>query len=238
MVERAQSPAVVDRRSPFDRVRTAATAVAALLLYALLIDAAVETWQSLSPVRTWVAGPIALYVGYTLWLLRQPSANRPPARASVWLSLLLLLAVLALTASMPGGTSAGVRVAGQGTSVVLVAANVAVILLALVSFVFSQSPMMVRALAAAGAVYGIVAFLVGAAMGREYVAMLQGHAFYEALPYWLQGSFVGALVVVPAAFVQDTLVALAVLRVRGRLHRLMAFALGTLIAFYACTAGL
>jgi hypothetical protein len=238
MVERAQAPTVVDQRSFLDRLRAPATAGAALLLYALLIDAAVETWQSASPVRMWVTGPVALYVAYTLWLLRQPSANRPPARASMWLSLFLVLAVLALTASMPGGLTTGMRVAGQDTSRVLVAANVAVILLALASFAFSGSlPLVLRALGAAGAIYAIVSFGIGAAHGNDYVQMLRGHAFYEGLPYWLQGSFVGALVVVPLAFVVEVVVALAVLRVRGRLHRLVAFALAALIAYYACAGG-
>ncbi|MGE5359159.1 MAG: hypothetical protein ACM3NQ_09080 [Bacteroidales bacterium] len=232
------NPDVVVQRPGGAWLRASVEALVALALYALLIDAAVETWQSVSPVRTWVAAPIILYVAYSVWLLRQSSASRPPVRASIWISLFLFLGVLALTATMAGGMTTGVRVAGRGTPFVLAAATAAVILLALVSFAFARGlPTAMRVLGVAGALYGIAAFVIGAATGRDYVQMLQGHSFYEPLPYWLQGAFVGALVVVPLAFALEVVFALTVLRVRGRLQRLLSFALVAMIAYYACTSG-
>jgi len=209
----------------------------ALLLYALLIDAAVETYQSTSLLRMYVAIPVALYVSFTVWLLRQEAAHRPGPLASVWLSSFFFLALLAVTASLPGGLDQGMRVATLPTGTVLSISTAAVIGLALLSLaVGSPLPLWGRILAALAAGYGVAAFGVGIAWHRSYVQLLQGGSIWQRLPYWLQGAFIGALVVLPLAFAIEVGVALARVKVKGRMHRIVAFALGIAMAYAAFTA--
>jgi len=212
-------------------------AIAALLLYGLLIDAAVETYQSGSSIRLWVAVPVALYVSSTLWLLQQHRSSRPGSIASIWLSSFLFLALLSITATMPDGLRQGMRVATLSTSTVLSVTTIGVIALALVSLtVGSPLPIAGRIAVALAGCYGLVAFGTGIAWQRSYLQLLQGGSIWERLPYWLQGAFVGALVVVPLAFVLEVGVALARVKVRGRIHRIIAFALGFVMAYAAFTA--
>ncbi len=219
------------------RLRPVLIAVAALLLYALLIDAAVETYQSGSPVTTWVVIPVVLYLSFTLWLLRQRGANRPGLTSSLWVSSFLFLAILAFTATMPGGLSNGIRVAGYSTSTVFSAATIIVIVLAAASLALgSPLPMPARILAVFAAAYGIAGFATGIAWHRSYAQLVQGHSLWERAPYWLQGAFIGALVVVPFALVIEAGVALAHVRVRGRRHRLVAFGLAIVMAYWAFTS--
>ncbi len=209
----------------------------ALLLYALLIDAAVETYQSASSVRMYVAVPVAAYVSFTLWLLRQHSSSRPGPVASIWLSLFLFLGILAVTASMPDGLDAGVRAVTLPTATVLSIATAAVIALALVALtVGSPLPTGGRIAAGFAACYGLAAFGSGIAWHRSYVQLLQGGSIWERLPYWGQGAFIGSLVVLPLAFAIEVLVALARVKVKGRMHRILAFALAIAIAYAAFTA--
>ncbi len=209
--------------------------LAALFLFVVLVDAAIETYRSGSSVRYWVAGPVACYAAFMLWLYQQ-RGSRPGSAATAWLSAFVFLAILAVTATLPGGIDAGVRVARLPTSTVLSATTAAIILLALVSLtVGSPLPLVGRVLAALAAGYGAAAFALAIAWHRSYLQLLHGASFWQRLPYWLQGAFVGALVVLPFAFVMELGVAMARVKVKGRVHRLVAFALGFAIAYSAFT---
>ena len=156
----------------------------ALLLYALLIDAAVETYRSNSPVGVWVAIPVALYVSFTLWLLRQGPRRGPGAKTSVWVSSFLFLALLAVTAMQPAGLSHGMRVAGYPTSTVMSVTTIGIILLALTSLIVgSPLPIAARVVLALAGGYGIAAF--GARPGRAPVrtcSCCRGTASGSAFP--------------------------------------------------------
>ena len=78
------------------RLRTFGAAIAALLLYALLADAAVETFLSGSPLRWIVGGTVATYLVLTVLLWKR---FRWGIKAV--LSLLILLGLLAVTAWFP-----------------------------------------------------------------------------------------------------------------------------------------
>lgn len=223
--------------SPRVRIRSALLVIVALALYALLVDAAVETWQSLSPVRWWVVLPVAAFVSFSTWLLGQHRSSRPSAATAIWFSFLVFLAILAITAGMPGGLTQGLTLASMPTSTVLSIATIGLIAFAMVSLL-AASPLNVpmRVVAALAGCYGMAGFLSGLVWRRSYVEMLHGDSLWSALPRYLQGAFVGALVVVPLALVVEVGVALARVKVRGRLHRIVAFALGVLIAYSAITA--
>ncbi len=222
----------------FQAVRRAGTFALALLLYALLIDAAVETYRSGSSTGPWIAIPVALYVSFTLWILRQQRGRGIGAKTTIWVSSFLFLALLAYTGTLPGGLDNGVRVAGYPTPMVFSATTIAVLLLALVSLtVGSPLPVPARLVLALVTAYGITAFGAGIAWHRSYVQLLQGHGLVERLPYWLQGAFLGSLIVLPVAFVLEVGVALARVTVRGRRHRIIFFALAIAMAYAGFTAG-
>jgi hypothetical protein len=216
------------------RVRRAGAVLLALVANLALLDAAVETWQSGSALRIWVTGPVALYLVLWVWLARQQRRNRPDAATSAWLSVYLLLALAAFTSTRVGGLDDGIRLATLPTSTVLSAATIAVLTLAIASLGFrSPLPLPLRLLVLGLGLYALFSFGVGLASGRTYVQMIQhgsGGSPWSDLPYWVQGQFVGALVLVPFAFVMDVGVSLARVKVRGRMHRIVAFALGFMMA--------
>ena len=102
----------------------------AFLLYALLADAAIETFASGSSVRWWVAGIIVVYTAASVVLWRRPRLwDRLGWRNRAAASFFLLLGLLAFTAWLPGGQVAGVELAAQPTSTVFTAVTAVAVLL-------------------------------------------------------------------------------------------------------------
>src|SRR5439155_8964698 len=50
-------------------------------------------------------------------------------------------------------------------------------------------------------VYGVAAFLKGIISDTSFPSLFHGESFWTWMPSWLQGAFVGALVVVPVGLV-------------------------------------
>ena len=101
--------------------RAVGVAALAIILYAALVDAAIETFLSGSPVRWWVAGAVALYFALTLalWRWDRPRWERLGWSSRATAGFFVLLGVLTLTAWLHGGLTDGVRLLGQPTSTVL-----------------------------------------------------------------------------------------------------------------------
>jgi hypothetical protein len=178
-----------------------ATAGLAIALYIAVIDAAVETFLSGSPVRWWVVGVVAGYfaVGVGLWRYRRSAWQNMGWSARASASFFLLLGLLAFTVWLPGGLTDGIRVVGQSTSRVLSLFTSVVIVLAGVSLVrLSWLPRWAKVVAGLLSAYGLAAFVKGIVIGAEFAALLHGDSLWTRLPAWLQGAFLGALVVVPA----------------------------------------
>jgi hypothetical protein len=173
----------------------------AIALYIAVIDAAVETFLSGSPVRWWVAGVVAAYLALSvgLWRYRRPLWQRMGWSARVSASFFLLLGLLAFTVWLPGGLTDGIRVVGQSTSRLLTLFTTVVIVLAGVSLMrLSWLPRWAKVVAGLLAAYGFAAFVKGIVTGAEFAALLKGDSLWARLPSQLQGAFLGALVVVPA----------------------------------------
>jgi hypothetical protein len=173
-----------------------------VLLYALLLDAALETSATVSATRWWVAIPVATYLVLSAWLRQaRPSMWHrvdPSTRASV--SFLMLLGVLAVTAWLPGGVSDGVRMLRQPTSIVLSAVTATAVVWGASFFMRTRSlPSWGRAVVALLAVYAVAAFTVGELTGISYFDLLHGESLWHRLPFWLQGAPVGAIVLLPVA---------------------------------------
>ncbi len=210
-------------------------ALLSILLWALLIDAAVETFLSGAPVRWWVTGIAATYLSLTAVVLWRGPRDRFGWSRRATASFFVLLALLAATVWLPEGLTNGVAMLRQSTSVVLSAVSalaVAVAWLVLVRVRFL--PWWGRAAVGLLALYGVAAFVVGMIEGTAYPDLFRGESFWRRLPYWLQGAFIGTLVAVPLAMVAAIVDAFRHMRaVEGRgwgLQQSLALGLATLMA--------
>ena len=109
---------VTTTAAPAGRLSEIGAAGLTLVLWALLVDAAVETFLSGAPVRWWVAGIVAAYLGLAAVVWRA-SGDRFGWSRRATASLFVLLGVLALSAWMPDGLTHGVRMLKQPAGIVL-----------------------------------------------------------------------------------------------------------------------
>ena len=168
----------------------------ASVLGALLLDAAVETWWSGSPVRWWIVAAAAIYAVATVLLWKRTTWQGKATIAAV-----VFLGAMAITAWLPGGLSTGMRLLGRGTSTLLslfVAA--AVTLSAVVVWRFRAVPRAVRTGVVLLAAYGLIAFVYGVIAGVPFSELFGGGSVWRRLPTVLQGAFVGGVIVLPIAF--------------------------------------
>lgn len=169
----------------------------AALLSVLIMDAAVETFASGSPVRWWVAAfaatyPIAAALAWT----------RGAWRVTAWVPGLALLAIVAATAWLPEGTTNGVRLLGLETSRVLaLTAAVGVAAAGLAISRLPRVPHPARWVVAALTAYGVLAFVAGAVKGTPFSLLVRGQSLWQTLPALFQGAFIGGLIVLPLGVV-------------------------------------
>jgi hypothetical protein len=177
------------------RLRTFGLSVLAVLLYLALIDAAVETFVGHSPLRWIICGTVAAYLALSALLWRKLNWA---AKAS--LSLFVLFGLMAFAAWRPEDSDSPITLLQQPTSTLLSAATILGILLAgwiLARLKFLPWPARVALVLVAA--YGVAGFVVGIMARSPYVALFHGGSLWEKLPFWLQGAFIGAVVVLPAA---------------------------------------
>jgi hypothetical protein len=189
------------------------------LSWLLLLDAAVETFLAGAPVRWIVGATVAAYLALS-WLMRRRLTLRMHASSS----LLLLLGLLAFTAWRPDGTIAGMVMLRQSTSTVLASATTLAVLLSGWALVRRKAlPSGLRIAIGALAIYGVSATIWGVVVHTPFPALLHGGSLWTRLPFWLQGAFIGALVIVPLGLLAQTGMALVGAQAgsRGR-HALLA----------------
>lgn len=171
--------------------------VAAIVLYLLVLDGAVETLLSGSPIR-WVLLAVVGATGTAgVVLLRRAQRN-----IQIWVSGLALLTMVTLSSWLPGGMTSGVRLLGQGTSTVLgVVSALGVAFAGLILLRDRNLPARLRLAAAILAAYGGASFVLGVAGGTPFPDLFHGRAFWDRLPSWLQGAVLGSVLVIPASIV-------------------------------------
>lgn len=183
-------------------------AVLTVLFSLLLIDAAVETFLSGAPVRWWVAGVTSTYLAVVLLFWRSSVRLRDriswPARRNA--SFVTLVGLFALTAYLPGGLTEGVRILGQPTSTVLaLISGLAVAGAGLAIIRAGLLPWWGAVAVGLFAIYGIASFIFGITESTSYPGLFQGESFWRRVPFWLQGAFIGTLVLIPLAVVLDAI---------------------------------
>jgi len=207
-----------------------------------LVDIAIETYWSRSPIRWWVAPPAIIYAAASIWLWR-PGAWAAKRwgweGAAAWSGGGLLL-LLAVTAWLPDGRSNGVRLLLQPTASVLTAVAAAAVILATFMLVRAlgvlsgTARLVARAVVVALAVYALAS--LGLAMYERvpFATLFQGGAAWQRLPRWLQGAFVGAFALLPLALLGQVIRIVDHLRrkqpVRVLLHQATALGMALVIA--------
>lgn len=174
-----------------------------ILFYLVLLDVAVETFLSGSPLRWRVAAAVVVYFAITVGIWRGlPSVWRRfswPSRLAA--SFFVLLGLMVFSVWIPGGMEQGIRMVGLSTPRVL--CLVAAAAIALAATVLVRSPLVPKPgkwVIAGLSVYGLAAVIMGAWNQIAYRQLLLGKSFIVRLPFWLQGTFIGLLVIVPVSF--------------------------------------
>jgi hypothetical protein len=221
----APAPAVAttapDERGPEGR---AAAIVAGGLLTVLMLDAVVETLAAGSPIRWLLALFVVVYLAVTVVLRK-----RIAARAYASACFAVLLGLLAFSAWRPGGTSSGIVMLNLAPGSVLSALTGASVALAAWSLLrLPALPLAVRALFGMLAAYALVAIGVAIAAATPFAELMRGQSVWTRLPFWLQGAFLGGLVVVPAGLLAQLAGALG--RRRGSTLMALASALSLAVA--------
>jgi hypothetical protein len=232
---------LTDRQPATTLSSSLASSVVVLLGAALLLDAAVETWWSRSPVRWWAIGAVLVYLNVTIFRSRRSSHGGQSFdwSMSALSSLYVFLGLLALTTWLPGGIDRGVRALSQPSSVLLSAITACGVVLAGVCLVRSsraaQMWPMVRTLIQIAIVavttYGGTAILLGLRTRTAYPVLLHGASFWVRLPFYLQGAFLGALFIMPLAMLSCVATALVRAPHAKAAHQATAFALTIVMAF-------
>jgi hypothetical protein len=185
-----------------ERWRSLGWVVLAIILYLTIADAAVESFFRGSPLRWYIAGAAILYLGCcaALWRLKPMLWSRWSWANQAATSFLVLLALLTATAWLPGGLEKGLSLFGQPTSIVLSVLSAVVvaicgILLARLAFIPRAGKIAIGLVTA----YGVVAFLLAVKFGTPYASLFHGGSVWTKLPFWLQGTVLGGLLVIPVA---------------------------------------
>src|SRR3990172_12680221 len=218
----------------------------AVLILAALVDAAIETFWSGSPIRWWVAGPIIPFVALNVWLWRPRGAPLrrfgPDAAASTAMIALMLL--LAATAWLPGGQTDGVRMLGQPTSTVLACTLAAILILAAyvmvrgVGFLSPAPKLVTRSVVILLAIYALVGLAVAIVDHATFASLFHGGAVWQRLPRWLQGAFVGGLFLLPVAVLAQLVRVIEHLRRKESVRILVHQATAMVMAFLMASSGL
>jgi hypothetical protein len=198
---RPETGSVAVTAAPPGPLPPALSAGVAVLALIALADAAIETVVAGSAIRWWVALYAVLALAASAWAWRPGgwALRRWGAAGAASTSLLALLALFAGSAWLPGGQFDGIRFVGQPTAVVLAGWSAAAVALAGFSLVRGRTlPVWARVVCAVVALYGVSAFAIGVASATPYASLVKGTGFWSRLPFWLQGAFVGGLVVLPA----------------------------------------
>jgi transglutaminase-like putative cysteine protease len=171
----------------------AGTIVTALLA----LDAAYETFRAGSDERWWVAALAFIMVGVQIFLL-----SRQRAAAAAWCGVIGLLLFPLGGLWLSSIADRGVVMLGIETrALAVIAVAMGVGLAALAIATVPRMPRAGQIVIALLALYAIAAYAVGLREQTHLVDIVGGASLWSRLPYWLQGGFIGAAVLLPAALV-------------------------------------
>ena len=181
----------------------------ALVAHLALLDAAVETFWSGSPLR-WLVSPALLRSRRQRVALASRRQIAEPLRSSCGgrNTVHHLLAALAATAWLPGGQESGIHLFLQPTprlqTAVLALGIVfaAAAILACVRALPIVPRLVVGGLVVSIALYAVVALGLAIRAVTPLATLFHGNGLWTALPWWLQGTFLGSVLLPLAVLAQ------------------------------------
>jgi hypothetical protein len=192
---RSDTPRLTAALAGLEKSSIAALAIAGIGA-AVMIDLAVETFIGGSVLRWWAVAAAAAYLGLTVAARWRDIGWR----SQLTIVLASVLGLAAATAWCPTGLAYGIRLAGQPTSRVLAGLTAAALIVAFVDILRATIlPLPARLGISLLALYGLVAFALGAWQTIAYRALFAGDNIWRALPRWLQGGVIGGLFALPVA---------------------------------------
>lgn len=222
--------------APLSR-RLAALAVR-IVFDLLVLDAAIETWQAASPLRTVVVGLAVLYFVLTAYVLSK--GGRVGGRG--WLMdplapAVVFLGFLVAASWSKEGLAQGVVALRQPTPVVLSAVLCALAVAAVVRSVGpgGSSSWWVRVPFVVGGAYAAASFGQAAVARAPFLGLVTGHGLPTSLPWWLQGTWLGAFVLLPIAFLRELGTAITRLAVFPYLRWMLIFGFACWMVFNAAS---
>jgi hypothetical protein len=219
---------------------TALWVLLALLAHLALLDAAVETFWAVSPLRWWLS-PLLIVLAVASICLWRPGGrllSRFGPSGAAGTAVLSFLAVLAVTAWLPSGQDLGIRALMQSTPRLLnEVLGLAVAVATVVLFVWAgglrgMPKWVARVVVIALGAYAVLAFVAGVRANLALVDVLKSGGGLPTRLGWLQVTAFGALVLVPLSTIHSLLRLLKCLKER-RPSRTPAFrstALATAVA--------
>ncbi len=241
----AQQPGVSVVQAP---VRTgwsmALWGLLALLAHLALLDAAVETFWSGSPLRWWISPALIVFAALSVYMWRPGGSllRRLGPAGAAGTPVLGFIALLAATAWVPAGQDSGVRVFLQSTATLLIVGVAAAVLLAAIvlirqAAVVGPTPRLaLRILVAVVAAYAMAALALGVLGHTPFALLFNGAAAWQRLPRWLQGPFLG-VVLLPLAVLAEGARAFVQLRRSRPVRAALTQAIALVMAFAVALSG-
>jgi hypothetical protein len=200
-----------------------------LALDVLLVEAAVETWVGGGTLRVGMAAAVGLYLALSIYVIA--SGGRIGGRGWLMQPLapaVLFAALLVASTYVPGALATGVMILRQPTSAAMTGFTVALVVAACARLVGpgGARSWWLRVPLALTCAYAAAGFVLGHRAGQPFLAQVNDVGFWSALPRWLQGTWIGAWVVLPLAAARELGAMIARLKVAPYLAWLLLFGLG------------
>ena len=206
-------------------------AIGAIVLYLLLIDAAVEAVLDASPIRWGVVGVVVGFLVLSALLWRKTGWAMKAGLAA-----LVLLGLLTGATWYAGDANQSLMLVRQPPLTVLAVVTGLMVALAGLSLMQLRAPWWDRLFIGAVAIYGVAAFILPLVTDTVYPDLFREGGFWYQMPFWFQGGFIGVLVVIPATLL--ALLVTGIRRIRGKQlwrwgFKMAAFSLGLFLALMA-----
>ncbi|HVB36902.1 MAG TPA: hypothetical protein VND92_00125 [Vicinamibacterales bacterium] len=178
------------------RRRRAGFLVANILLYALAIEATVESVWRGSPLRWWLVGALLVYLALTTfnWKMLRPMVR-------LFASLLYLLGIIVFAVfELGAGSNTGLWVAGLGLDrlmLLVVAVSIGITAWLLLRIRLIRRTSLLLVIVSGLAIYSLIPLGVATYYRLPFDAAVRGEHYWTWPPYWMQGVYVASQGLIP-----------------------------------------
>jgi hypothetical protein len=208
--------------------------VANICLYALALEATIESLWRGTPIFWWLVGALLIYLGFTLfnWTILKPEVR-------LFTSILYILGLVDLAVFLLGASSDlgfwVATIALDRLMLIMIAASVLLTGYQLLRLRFVWRDRFLLALIVALIVYSLIPLGVAIAKHLPFAAAVRGEQYWTWPPFWAQGVYLATQILIPIGFIAAVCVA-AWAFLRARYQQAMRPAIVALILLAAFAA--